>query len=119
MLLKFTSKSAPSVLMLSEHALPVLIAAGKKLDHEMTERGVFTPDQLQDAVASLAAAMQEAPDIEEHKEDEEEDEFETKKVHPLSLPVGFKQRAYPLFSMMEAALKDGNDVMWEPESSDW
>lgn len=118
MLLKFTSKSAPSVLMLAEHALPVLLAAGKQLeDRELPERGVFTLEQLKPAVTLLAAAMDEAPEIEEPEETE--DDLVDQDLHPMSAPVGFKQRAYPLFSMMKAALKDGNDVMWEPESTDW
>ena len=57
MLVTFSSKNAPSVLMLSQHARVVLEAAGKTTVTELPERGVFTPEQLPAAITALEKAI--------------------------------------------------------------
>lgn len=117
MLIKFDSKSAASILMLEEHALPVLEAAGKVFeDNKLPERGIFTIEQLPDAVAKLKAAMDDAPEIDDEVE---EDDPNAPKVPEMSKPVSFKQRAYPLYEMLYESNKYGSDVMWEPEDTSW
>lgn len=118
MLLKFTSKSTASVLMLAEHALPILQVTGKDMTEGVPERGVYTPEQLKAAVPQLQKAMAEArePSDQEDEEDEEEHGLLT---HPMDLPVYFKQRAFPLYEMMQRSLQDSNEVMWEPADTAW
>ena len=53
MLVTFSSKNAADVLMLSHHAQPLLKAAGKDVGNPFPERGVFTAEQLESAIASF------------------------------------------------------------------
>ena len=117
MLIKFTSNVSGSILMLGEHALPVLKAAGKKFENGvLTERGVFTAPQLPDAVASLKRAIDDAPPL---YDEINEDHPETTESHAVEKPVSFKQRAFPLYEMLVEAQRQGDDVMWEPTGSAW
>ncbi|MBJ7264988.1 MAG: DUF1840 domain-containing protein [Burkholderiaceae bacterium] len=108
MLVTFSSKNAPSVLMLSQHARVVLEAAGKTTVTELPERGVFTPEQLPAAVAALEKAIAAAPV--EHDDVEDSDE---PPAPPMAREVGFAQRAYPLLDMFRRAQASGDNVMWE------
>lgn len=117
MLIKFTSNVSGSILMLGEHALGVLEAAGKKFeDRVLPERGVFTAQQLPAAIAALKQAISDAPPL--HDEINEDDP-DVQKVNPLNKAVSFKQRAYPLYEMFIEAQKQEEDVMWEPAKSVW
>lgn len=114
MLIVFHSKVASDVLMLAEHALPVLEAAGKDVSSGVPERGVFTIEQLSGAIRGIEAAVSNHPphdpDVEEQENEEEEN------PHPINRAVGFRQRAYPLLSMLREAKKNGVTVSWEPSS---
>lgn len=117
MLIKFTSNVSGSVLMMGEHALSVLEAAGKKFeDGVLPERGVFTAQQVPTAIAALQEAMADAPPLYDQLD---EDDPDAPKVHPLNKAVSFKQRAYPLYEMLIEAQKQDEDVMWEPAKSVW
>ena len=117
MLIKFTSNVSGSILMLAEHALPVLEAAGKKFeDGKLTERGVFTAPQLADAIAKLKRSIDDAPPL---NDEVNEDMPDDQKVHAVNLPVSFKQRAFPLYEMLVQAEAAGDDVMWEPTRTAW
>ncbi len=117
MLIKFTSNVSGSVLMLGEHALPVLEAAGKIFENgELTERGVFTAPQLASAVTRLQQAMSDSPPL---YDEVNENDPDANKVNAVNKPVSFKQRAYPLYEMLSKAAKHGDDVMWEPAGSAW
>lgn len=115
MLIKFVSQASGSILMRGVDALPVLKAAGKQFDGgELPERGVFTVQQLDDAIDNLQAAMAAAA--------EPDDELETDPtIDQLNIEqaVGFKQRAFPLFDMLNHAKEAGVDIMWEPADSPW
>jgi len=110
MLLTFRSKAAADVLMLSEHALVLLRAAGKSVD-PVPERGVFTPEQLPAAISGIERAIALAP-----APDEQEDEDQPK-PHPVSEPVSLQRRAYPLLDMLRRAQEKGVDVVWEAGSA--
>lgn len=115
MLIKFVSKASGSILMLGKDALPILKAAGKQFDGDsVPPRGVFTVEQLTDAVVNLKLAMQSAAEPEE-KEEDEQGQYKLNIVQA----VGFKQRAFPLYEMLREAEKEGVDVMWEPAESPW
>lgn len=111
MLLTFRSKAASDVLMLSEHALPLLRAAGKAVD-AAPERGVFTTEQLPGAIAGLERAIQDSA-----PPPEDEDEDERPQQHPVSEPVSLQRRAYPLLDMLRRAREKGVDVVWETGSA--
>jgi len=109
MLIVFHAKAAADVLMLSRHAAPVLRAAGKVLDQDQDApaRGVFTVQQLPDAIAGIErATAQEALS---------NDSLESDAPAPaMEQAVSLRQRAYPLLDMLRRAQAKGVDVMWEP-----
>ena len=111
MLVTFKSKVSADVLMLSEHALPLLNAAGKQLT-EVPERGVFTNAQLAGAIAGLEKAISASEPVPHDPPDSDLDRDEPP-VHPISRPVGLDQRAFPLLDVMRKAQASGDDVMWE------
>lgn len=115
MLISFRSKAGSEVLMLSDHAAPLLKAAGKSLPDGFPERGVFTPDQLPQAIAGIEKAVALAP---KHPEDQDKDsDPDAPATHPMSRPVGLQQRAYPLLDLMKKAQDKGVNVTWESASS--
>lgn len=122
MLITFRSKNSGEVLMLDKHALAVLNEAGRDYE-ELPSSGVFTVEQLPDAIAKLRQAIQEDENKDIHsyavhdKEEEERKEEGLEKKHPLIEGVSFSQRAYPLLNMFESALQHGDDVMWQGASA--
>jgi len=106
MLLVFRSKAAAEFLMLSQHAAPVLQAAGKAVAQGVPERGVFTPAQLPAAIAGIAQAIAQETVPVEADEDES--------VHPMAQAVSLRQRAWPLHDMLRRAQAKGVEVLWEP-----
>lgn len=107
MLITFHSKVVAEVLMLSDHAGPILQAAGKPIGDKVPERGVFTVDQLGPAIAGIERAIENA----EHP-DEEEDEDKAPRS-PMARAVGLKERAFPLLDMMRQSQAANVEVTWE------
>ncbi len=115
MLIKFVSKASGSILMLGKDALPILQEAGKQFDSEtVPPRGIFTVEQVSQAILNLKTAMQNAVEPEE-KDAEDEAGYKLNIVQA----VGFKQRAFPLYEMLCEAEKEGVEVMWEPADTPW
>jgi hypothetical protein len=110
MLITFRSKAGSEVLMLSDHAAPLLRAAGKSFPDKMPERGVFTPEQLGAAIAGIEKAISLAP---RNNEEEDDDQPPT---HPVSRAVGLQQRAFPLLDLMKKSLDKGATLSWEAAS---
>jgi hypothetical protein len=117
MLVTLTSGSSGKIIMFDDVAHRLFAIIGK----ECTARGVFTKEQLPDAIAKLQRALADeknSPDPNhsnnsnhspEDKEDDEEDR---------SLPViGLAQRAHPFIEMMELTRKDDGFVMWHADHS--
>ena len=114
MLVVFESKAAARILMLGEHALKVLQAADKlSPGQELPERGVFTAEQLPQAIANLEATLAEDEGYQPQDDDDDD------KPHPLSEKVSLSQRAFPLLEMLRAAEKMQTTVMWSPEDKGW
>lgn len=111
MLIVFHSKSSAEVLMFSQHALPILKAAGKPYGHELPERGVITRDHLAGAIAGIEDAMAITKETDENPDTDDENDD---KKHPISEPVSFRRRAYPLLAMLRLANEKQEDVQWEP-----
>lgn len=109
MLVTFSSKVDADVLMMADHAKLVLKASGKDVSNGIPERGVFTAEQLEDAIKKLEHAIaNERPDdaLQGHEDDDHKDKT----------PVVLEQRAYPLLSMMRKALAAKESIMWETGS---
>ncbi len=114
MLITFRSKASGDVLMLSEHAIPLLRAAGKPAD-VAPEQGVFTPDQLPGAIAALERAIAGAPVVPD--DDDRDDDDDEPPEHPVSRPVALAQRAFPLLELLRKARAQGVDVTWSAGSA--
>ena len=112
MLIVFHSKASAEVLMFSQHALPILQSAGKSFeDDTLPERGVITREQLPAAIEGIECAMSITKETDENPETDDDNDD---KVHPVSEPVSFRRRAYPLLAMLRLANEKQEDVQWEP-----
>jgi len=80
------------------------------MEKEIPVRGVFTPEQLGDAIASLEQA------IAQDKPPAQNDDDEDLPRDALSLPVGLRQRAHPLLELMRQAKKANQPLLWEAGS---
>ena len=115
MLVTFSSKAAADVLMLSEHAKPILRIAGIMVEDPFPVRGVFSTELLPVAIARIEHAMaQETPP----KQDADEEDEDAETPHPIAQHVGIKQRAFPLLELLVKSNKAGVPVTWET-SSPW
>ena len=113
MLVTFSSKAAADVLMLSQHAKPILRIAGIMVEDPFPVRGVFSTDMLPVAIARIEHAMaQEAS----KPQTDEEDDVDGTKPHPMDQHVRLKQRAFPLLELLTKANKAGVPVTWETAS---
>ena len=122
MLITFKSKNSGEVFMLDKHALAVLKVPGRDYGEQLPAEGVFTAEQLSDAIANLRQAVEEDENKDMHsyavhdKEEEERKEEEREKKHPMLEGVSFSQRAYPLLNMFENAQKHDDEVIWQSGS---
>ncbi len=106
MVVTFRSKAAGEIIMLGEHARPILEIAGKALGDRLPARGVFTPEQLPAAIAGLENAFKNAKE----PSFDEDDPTQTELARQY---VGLEQRAFPLLDMMRRANAKGVNVTWE------
>lgn len=108
MLVTFSSKVEADVLMMDDHAKRILKAAGKDIGSTVPERGVFTAEQLDEAITKIEYAI--ANEQPRPKVDDDDDEHQSKEF------VLLEQRAYPLLNMMRKAKAAQEPVMWETGS---
>ncbi|WP_301100392.1 DUF1840 domain-containing protein [Propionivibrio sp.] len=102
MLIKLTSNTSGEMIMFAKHARRLFEIIGK----ECSARGVFTQEQLPQAIASLHRAVDEDK---AHSRDEEG--ADDKNTEQISLG----QRAQPLIHLMEWTLKEKGFILWEAE----
>ena len=120
MLVKLTSNTSGEMIMFAEHARRLFEIVGK----ECTARGVFTKEQLPEAIARLRQAVHEdrlaqlsgerqdqRDGIDERDEDEEH--AEARKAGRIG--VSLAQRAQPLINLLEWTDKEGGFILWEAE----
>ncbi|HBI82720.1 MAG TPA: DUF1840 domain-containing protein [Alcaligenaceae bacterium] len=112
MLITFSSKAGADILMLSQHAQPIMRMIGKISDQNIPERGVFTPEQLVGAIFALEQAIAD----EKPPQEPDEDDPDAIKPDALSLPVALRQRAQPLLDLMRRSQKAGVPLSWEAGS---
>jgi hypothetical protein len=113
MLITFYSKVMPEVLMLEEHARPLLVAAGKITSQSIPipQRGVFTVEQLEAAIAGIEEAIHHSrpsPSAYENDQDEQDN-----LLAPMAQQVSLQQRAFPLLDMLKKSRLKNVDVMWQ------
>lgn len=119
MLVRITSSTSGDMIMFAEHTRWLFDVVGK----ECTARGVFTCEQLPDAIARLKAAIQEEKQALHESErkareegleiDEEDENDEDHKSGRAGIHLG--QRAAPLVHLMEWTLKEKGFLLWEAE----
>lgn len=106
MLVTFSSKVDADILMMAEHAMQILKAAGKDIGDTVPDRGVFSTEQLDGAIQSLERAIaNEAPPPESDDDDRDRPSV-----------VLLEQRAFPLLNMMRKAKQANAPVLWETSS---
>lgn len=110
MLVTFSSKVDADVLMMADHAKLVLKAAGKDVRDGIAPRGVFTVEQIGEAIQNLERAIANDRPEDELNRQHDDDDHQGKEV------VILEQRAYPLLSMMRKALAAKETIMWETGS---
>jgi hypothetical protein len=112
MLVRLTSSTSGGMIMLGEHAHILFGWIGK----ECVARGVFTEEQLPEAIARLRCGVDEDNRATERKAREKarkengEEETESKEEGEA---VTLGQRAQPLIRLMERTLKEGGFILWE------
>jgi len=106
MIVTFRTKATGELIMLGQHALPLLEAAGKSRETLQEERGVFTPEQLPVAIEGIERAINAA-------REPKFDEDDPAQAAMAKEFVALRQRAFPLLDLLRKAAAKGVDVMWE------
>ncbi len=99
MLVTFSCENYESITMFGDVAKKLLTLMG----HTATVPGALTAEEIPNALSLLKKGLEQdksSPDSPKNSYDEE-------------LPVSLKQRAFPLINMLEAAVKDNTNVLWE------
>lgn len=100
MLISFRSKATSGFFMFDHHARPLFELMGKPF----SPQGVINGASAGAFAATLSAALEAVPS----EEAESEEDASVSK----ELPVGLKQRAWPLLEMLRRAAAKSVDVVW-------
>ena len=127
MLVKLTSSTSGEIIMFAEHLHLLFEIIGK----EGTARGVFTAEQLPEAIAKLHHAIeaekqllheaeQQARAEGRSEDDANEDDEEARRAAEDArksgrIGVHLAQRAHPLLQMMEWTSKEAGFILWEAD----
>lgn len=118
MLVRLTSNTSGEMIMFAEHLCLLFKIIGK----ECTSRGVFTTEQLPEAIARLQQAIHEEKLVlhealcKAHEGGVDEDEDLIDEDHKSGRAgVHLAQRAHPLIHLMEWTLKEKGFILWETE----
>ena len=118
MLVRLTSSTSGEMIMYAEHLCLLFKIIGK----DCTARGVFTKEQLPDAIGKLHHAIEEEKSAlheAERKAREDgldEDEALTDEDHKCGRSgIHLAQRAHPLIHLMEWTQKEGGCIIWETD----
>lgn len=112
MLVRLTSSTSGDVIMFAEHARNLFEAIGK----ECTAHGVFSKEQLPDAIRALRRAVDDENEVarcdygNKHTEAKNDDEGKKQETDEV---VSLAQRAIPLIRLMEFTIKEGGFILWE------
>lgn len=105
MLITFTSKYSPDVLMLGDIASVLLKAMGQS---EMPP-GALQGEDIKTAADRLRHYLRALPDTDEKVMADDDDEEESEQEEPQ---IGMSIRAKPLLDMLDKAYKEKEDVIW-------
>jgi Sec-independent protein translocase protein TatA len=121
MVIRLASSTSGKMVMFAEHAHVLFGWIGK----ECTAHGVFTREQLPEAIARLRRGMDEEKQAierqaleqaqearEEQRNDGDGKEAEGEERRPDEI-VTLAQRAQPLIRLMERTLKEDGFILWE------
>jgi hypothetical protein len=111
MLVRLTSSSSGEMFMLGGHAHALFGWIGK----ETVARGVFTREQLPQAICRLRLGAEEEKRALREAGTEPgrgQEEKENGEIRPHE-PVTLGRRAQPLIRLMERTLKEGGFILWE------
>lgn len=118
MLVRLTSSTSGDMIMFAEHLCFLFKIIGK----ECTARGVFTTEQLPDAIARLNAAIKEEKEVlhdvacKAHANGVDDEEDLADEDHKSGrVGVHLAQRAHPLIHLMDWTLKEKGFILWETE----
>jgi hypothetical protein len=107
----FRSDAAADIMMFDDVAKRMLEIIGRE---SFSPRGIFTVEQLPDAIARLRAAA--AEDRATHAGEYDRPEFEEVAGQPRRAYVGLAPRIVPLAEMFEYSLKADKPVLWDSGS---
>jgi Domain of unknown function (DUF1840) len=105
MLYKFKSKAAGDVIMLAATGQRVLGILGK----DAGAQGIVTPEQMQDAISALQAAM---ADEEAQQQAAIADAKIKGELPPTFDAINLRKRAWPLVEMMQRSAKEAVPIVW-------
>lgn len=105
MLIKFKSKASGEVIMLGESGKEILKLLGKDANDN---KGIFTADQLPDAIKTLKQAIA----LDKAVPDTSQMEKALDNGHDTVEDVRIYQRAVPVLELMERALQEDTYVTW-------
>ena len=107
MLITFTSKHSPDVVMFGDVAAPLLRGMGKS----ETPPGILRDEAIREAADKLRHCLRTLP--EEHEQDtaDSDEEHEDETDDPSSR-ISLDQRALPLLDMLDTAYREQDEVIW-------
>ena len=100
-MIKFSSQAGESISMFDKEAKEILLAMGRSGNVP----GAVKAEDIAEAIQSLEAAVNLAPDSSASESDDAES----------SKSVGLKTRAFPLIELLKRAAESDKSVMWEDE----
>ena len=106
MLITFTSKYSPDLLMFGDIASQLLKAMGQS----EKPPGALQGDNIKSAADRLRRYLQAIPNPDEQRvvDDEDDEQADEKREQRVGLSI----RAKPLLDMLDKAYKEKEDVMW-------
>lgn len=111
MVVTFKSRAAADVIMLGDHARPLLKILGKDPD---ARQGIVTVEQLPVAIAALQVAIEADRERDRQRQDEPEKEDEDEPPPTgIGAAVSLHQRGWPLLEMMTLSHAEQKPVTWE------
>lgn len=106
MLIKFKSKAGGDVIMLGKSGKEILKLLGKDADDS---KGIFTADQLPDAITTLKQAIV----LDKAVPDTSQTEKPLANDYDTVDDIRMYQRAVPVLELMKRALQEETYVTWE------
>ncbi|RZU00528.1 DUF1840 domain-containing protein [Rivibacter subsaxonicus] len=109
MLYKFKSKAGADVIMTGPHGDALLKQAGR----EPAAQGIFTPEQMPQAIASIEAAIAADEAARRAADEGEQATPEAEEKAPRAGDrVSLRARAWPLLELLRRAQAAGHPVTW-------